>query len=381
MTDLKNPDKQGAAGAGHHGGERHAKGSVPGRRSLVDSLVQQSAVSAPGGAGLEAGDSAATSGVHAAAAHGIAGASHTLPYTGSIQRLFGRHDVSGIQAHTDAHAAEGAGAMGARAYATGTHVAFASTPDLHTAAHEAAHVVQQRSEVQLKGGVGEVGDPHERHADAVADRVVAGRSAEDLLDRYAGAGGARQGATAAPVQRAPSGSPLPQPPNGAPLPPAAPAGAHPVPAGAAPSSAGAAPSPAGAPPSEAVEAYHASTSAHDPHAPASRNASWDQVHTAGLDSHAQQELDIEWVDGLPQHLKDAIDEGFADSVKDATVARAKVSDSGLKQIDREIDQQIQDLRTETVSRLAASNPSIARKHRRDLDQVIARDQAFATQKT
>jgi hypothetical protein len=35
-----------------------------------------------------------------------------------------------------------------------------------------------------------VGDPHEQHADAVADRVVRGESAEPLLDRYSGSGGA-----------------------------------------------------------------------------------------------------------------------------------------------------------------------------------------------
>ena len=73
--------------------------------------------------------------------------------------------------------------MGAEAYATGDHIVLGRGNDLHTVAHEAAHVVQQRGGVQLKGGVGEAGDAHERHADAVADRVVAGQSAEDLLDR------------------------------------------------------------------------------------------------------------------------------------------------------------------------------------------------------
>jgi hypothetical protein len=51
--------------------------------------------------------------------------------------------------------------MGAEAFATGDQVAFGAAPDLHTAAHEAAHVVQQRQGVQLKGGVGEVGDAYE----------------------------------------------------------------------------------------------------------------------------------------------------------------------------------------------------------------------------
>src|SRR5262249_8356100 len=45
-----------------------------------------------------------------------------------------------------------------------------------------------------KGGVGAAGDAYERHADAVADRVVAGESAEDLLDQRAvsGASGTTQ---------------------------------------------------------------------------------------------------------------------------------------------------------------------------------------------
>jgi hypothetical protein len=50
-------------------------------------------------------------------------------------------------------------------------------------------VVQQRGGVQLKGGVGEADDAYERNADAVADRVVAGRSAEDLLDGGSAGGG------------------------------------------------------------------------------------------------------------------------------------------------------------------------------------------------
>src|SRR6185295_5830943 len=44
--------------------------------------------------------------------------------------------------------------------------------------------------VQLKGGVGQAGDAYERHADAVADKVVAGESAEPLLSTMAGHGGA-----------------------------------------------------------------------------------------------------------------------------------------------------------------------------------------------
>jgi len=91
-------------------------------------------------------------------------------------------------------AAESASArMGAEAFATGNAVGFSKAPDLHTAAHEAAHVVQQRGEVQLKGGVGEEGDAHEQHADQVADAVVAGKSAEPLLSKYTPPGGDKSG--------------------------------------------------------------------------------------------------------------------------------------------------------------------------------------------
>ncbi|MEO1271891.1 MAG: hypothetical protein AAFX99_27670 [Myxococcota bacterium] len=47
-------------------------------------------------------------------------------------------------------------------------------------------MVQQRAgAVQLKGGIGQVGDRYEQHADAVADKVVRGESAESLLSDMA----------------------------------------------------------------------------------------------------------------------------------------------------------------------------------------------------
>ena len=113
-----------------------------------------------------------------------------LPHAERIQEAFGRHDVSGVRAHIGGAAAEANKAMGSVAYATGNDIAFGGSPDLHTAAHEAAHVVQQRAGVSLTGGVGQAGDVYERHADAVADAVVGGRSAEGLLDQHSGVGGA-----------------------------------------------------------------------------------------------------------------------------------------------------------------------------------------------
>lgn len=134
------------------------------------------------------------------AARGVAGSGTTLPHGAQIQASFGAHDVSQVRAHVGGQAGEAARAIGAKAYATGQDVAFASQPDVHTAAHEAAHVVQQRGGVQLSGGVGKSGDAYERQADAVADAVVAGRSAEPLL------GDASEGpiSTAGPVQRTPA---------------------------------------------------------------------------------------------------------------------------------------------------------------------------------
>jgi LAS superfamily LD-carboxypeptidase LdcB len=128
-----------------------------------------------------------------AAETGTSGSGGPLPHLDRIQRLFGKHDVSSVRAYTDGNAAAGAKAMGAEAFAVGDQVGFGTTPSLHTAAHEAAHVVQQRAGVALKDGVGQVGDSYERHADAVADKVVRGESAESLLDQMAGTGGGRGG--------------------------------------------------------------------------------------------------------------------------------------------------------------------------------------------
>ncbi|MFO0751474.1 MAG: DUF4157 domain-containing protein [Myxococcota bacterium] len=62
--------------------------------------------------------------------------------------------------------------LGSAAYASRGQVAFGAAPTLRLAAHEAAHLVQQRQGVQLKDGIGHAGDRYERHADAVADAVV-----------------------------------------------------------------------------------------------------------------------------------------------------------------------------------------------------------------
>lgn len=200
MRDMRDragtPSRRTAADA--------ASEPAPGKRSLVEtSRAAGSSTARPATAAFavqrKGGGADAGSDVHAIAEQGIAGPGGALPYGDTIQRLFGRgHDVSGIRAHTDGAAGRAAGQMGAAGFATGNDVAFAGAPDLHLAAHEAAHVIQQRAGVQLAGGLGSADDAHERHADQVADRVVAGQSAEDLLPAAHGGGAQLQRKPAAP---------------------------------------------------------------------------------------------------------------------------------------------------------------------------------------
>ncbi|MFN3202015.1 MAG: hypothetical protein ACE366_26655 [Bradymonadia bacterium] len=133
--------------------------------------------------------------IHETASKGIAGSGGQLPHFDAIQNSFGRHDVSGVQSFTGGDATSANEAMGSNGYAvTGDgapKVAFNGAPSLHTAAHEATHaVVGSLTNVSLDGGVGKVGDKYEQHADAVADKVVKGESAEGLIDQMAGGGSA-----------------------------------------------------------------------------------------------------------------------------------------------------------------------------------------------
>ncbi len=165
---------------------------------LIDEAVQRKAAGEPSATPLPSAD------VPAIAGAGVSGSGQPLPHLDRIQASFGDHHVTGVQAHIGGAAGDAAKQIGAVAYATGDHVAFDGAPDLHTAAHEAAHVVQQQHGVQLKGGVGQVDDAHEQHADAVADKVVRGESAEPLLDAHAAPAVATQDANLDGVQRKPA---------------------------------------------------------------------------------------------------------------------------------------------------------------------------------
>nr|WP_229430014.1 DUF4157 domain-containing protein [Pseudoduganella umbonata] len=158
------------------------------------------------------------------AGKGLSSATAPLPHAERIQAAFGHHDLSDVRAAVGGPAATASRRMGALAFASGNRIGFRESPGLHLAAHEAAHVVQQRSGLRLPGNVGRPGDPWERHADDVADAVVRGRSAQPLLDKVARPGKAAEGhgglganARTGPVQHR-----LTTPPTRSMEPPAAP---------------------------------------------------------------------------------------------------------------------------------------------------------------
>ena len=141
---------------------------------------------------IAASPHAVTNDLRLIAQNGTTGISERLPHLSEIQRSFGsQHDLSGVKAYIGGEAANAAEQMGAEAYTSGGNVAFRATPSLHAAAHEAAHVVQQKAGIRIPRDVGTKGDVYERQADAIADNVVAGRSSEHLLRTYAGAVGNR----------------------------------------------------------------------------------------------------------------------------------------------------------------------------------------------
>jgi len=112
--------------------------------------------------------------VMALAEHGVSGADRPLPHLSQVQAAFGPdHDLSTVRALVGGAASNASLNMGAAAYTMGERVAFAQEPSLQEAAHEAAHVVQQRRGMDLPHGLGPAGDRHELEADQVARFVEA----------------------------------------------------------------------------------------------------------------------------------------------------------------------------------------------------------------
>jgi hypothetical protein len=136
---------QRAAG-GHEAPRSSAASTAVGKSTLTERLTPigaappavQTHAGPGGGPGPER--------VREAAGRGISGSATSLPHAAAIQRAFGpAHDVSHVQAHVGDAAAGACRDMNASAYATGNHVAFASAPDLHIAAHGAPGSVPPRS--------------------------------------------------------------------------------------------------------------------------------------------------------------------------------------------------------------------------------------------
>lgn len=174
------------AAAGEIAVARRARATSDGAAAFRPASREKHHRSCPCGGGCPRCQSAAarTAGVETTVAEGLAGASRELPHLARIQAAFGpAHDLSDVRAHTDSAARQAAGDLSANAFAFGRQIAFREEPSLRLAAHEAAHVVQQRAGY---GSRFEDSGAWERHADEVADRVVEGRSAADLLAPFAG---------------------------------------------------------------------------------------------------------------------------------------------------------------------------------------------------
>ncbi len=178
---------------------------APGKTTLTSAL-RRKAAPAPSAAAPPPGND-----VDVARA-GFVGAASAFPHRDVIERSFGAPLPA--TAYLDEHAGRASAALGADGYALGEQVAFATaTPSLALAAHEAAHVIQATAGVALHGGDG----AYEAHADLVAERVVRGESAAELLRdgpaaatavrKQVAGGSGGSSAAAAPGPASPGGSP------------------------------------------------------------------------------------------------------------------------------------------------------------------------------
>lgn len=122
------------------------------------------------------GDRQATVKATADAALRTAGTS--VPFIDEIQPLMPNVDLSTVTAHVGDEAGAMAHGVGANAFTVGDHIVLPENPTKQTVAHELAHVVQQRNNVAVPGGVGTAGDSHEKHADEIATRVTAGKQVD-----------------------------------------------------------------------------------------------------------------------------------------------------------------------------------------------------------
>lgn len=137
---------------------------------------------------------------------GVDDAAAPVPHLAQIQQSFGPgHDLSSLRTTMSPAAAAAGRRLGALHYTFGNRIAFGSAPSVHDAAHEAAHAVMQQAGMGPGSRVGQAGDAYEVLADKIADRVVAGKSAADLLPSPA-KWGSRSGLRALQRKELPKGS-------------------------------------------------------------------------------------------------------------------------------------------------------------------------------
>ncbi|MBV8761814.1 MAG: DUF4157 domain-containing protein [Deltaproteobacteria bacterium] len=109
----------------------------------------------------------------------------SVPFIDELQPLMPNVDLSNVTAHVGDKAGTMAHGVGANAFTVGDHVVLPENPTKHTVAHELAHVVQQRNNVAVPGGVGTTGDTHEQHADEIAGQLTAGKQVNVAAPRAA----------------------------------------------------------------------------------------------------------------------------------------------------------------------------------------------------
>ncbi|RYF89561.1 MAG: hypothetical protein EON95_18555, partial [Caulobacteraceae bacterium] len=136
--------------------------------------------------------------MHAVARRGLSDPAGPYPHGDRIRAAFGSYAPIGLAAHMGPAARAASRDLSAGGYVLNGRAAFAERPSLHTAVHEAAHMVHQaHGGAALTHGIGHMSDAHERMADRVADTVAAGGSAEPM---FASAfGGAAPSATPGPM--------------------------------------------------------------------------------------------------------------------------------------------------------------------------------------
>ena len=85
---------------------------------------------------------------------------------------------------------------------------------------------------------------------------------------------------------------------------------------------------------------------------------------------AKQDLDIAWIDKLPDHLRNSIDTDFADDAAAAKVTKQTKADDGLRTIDKDIDDREKTLKSRVSERLKQDHVKVT-------DAALKSDQEYS----